>query len=254
MALFKPFFYKEFLKSFRNYTFYILLILFSFFGFSNPIIAKLMPEIFKLAESDLGGITLVLPEPTALDSWMQFFSNISTQLGLFILMFSSIFTIELSSGSIITMLTKGMPRHLIITSKFAFLVVVWTIMYYLTFFITYFYTPLLLTATLDNQLIMSFFPYFYGILLISISLWGGVITKSSIGSIVFPLLYTMLMSALSFISLPKDFIPAVLSRDSILLLTNEVSLSHFTIPTIATFFIIIFFIGTAIAIFNKQHI
>ena len=47
----------------------------------NPFAAKFLPEI--LASALPSGMTITLPEPSAMDSWGQFFKNIS-QMGIIV--------------------------------------------------------------------------------------------------------------------------------------------------------------------------
>jgi len=57
-------------------------MIFIIFGITNPLIAKLMPEIVGSLVTD--GVVITLPEPTAYDAWAQFFKN-ATQMGLFVM-------------------------------------------------------------------------------------------------------------------------------------------------------------------------
>lgn len=68
----------------------------------SPLAAKLLPQI--LASE---GISITLPDPSAIDSWSQFFKNIS-QMGLIVtvILFSGVLGTELSKGTLINMLTK----------------------------------------------------------------------------------------------------------------------------------------------------
>ncbi len=247
--MFKAFTHKELLEITRNYKLYIILIAFAAFGFSNPIFAKLTPEILATT-----GYQINLPEPTAIDSWLQFYKNISTLLILFIILFSTSISNELSTNSVINMITKGLPRQTIILSKFTIISTTWLIAYYLCFIITYFYTPLLLDGQLDNLLIASLFPAIFGIFLISLSLFGGVLTKHTIGSLIIPLVVYIAMSLLAIFDNIVKYLPTSLNSESIKLLTNEIELDYFTPSVLITFGLIIITISCTILIFNKQQL
>jgi len=75
-------------------------MIFIIFGITNPLIAKLMPEIVGSLVTD--GVVITLPEPTAYDAWAQFFKN-ATQMGLFVMviLFSGVLSSELSKGTLI---------------------------------------------------------------------------------------------------------------------------------------------------------
>lgn len=72
---------KELLEVWRTKRLLILLVVFIIFGILSPLMAKLTPEILK---SSFGSeVQLTIPEPTSIDSWVQFYKNI-TQMGIYI--------------------------------------------------------------------------------------------------------------------------------------------------------------------------
>ena len=131
---------KEWMESLRTYKFAIMLAVFVLLGIMSPMFAKMLPELLK--GIDLGnGINFQLPEPSALDSWAQFFKNIG-QLGVLtlVIVFSGITANEFSKGTLINILTKGMKRHTVIFSKFTVASFIWSVSYLLCLGITYAYT------------------------------------------------------------------------------------------------------------------
>lgn len=145
MTRYFAFLKKELLEASRTYKLLIIGLVFATIGFSNPIIAKLTPEL--LASS---GFDINIPEPTLIDSYVQFYKNISTQLILFIILFAGTLSNELKSGSLINMVTKGLERSTILISKLSAMYLIWSLSYTITFLITYFYSPLLLAGSLDH--------------------------------------------------------------------------------------------------------
>src|SRR5690554_2518719 len=117
---------KEMLESIRTYKLFIMVIVFSLFGVMNPLAAKLTPYLIETLIPE--GNMINIPEPTALDSWAQFFKNIN-QMGLIVtlLIFSGILVNELSKGTLINMLTKGLSRKAVILSKYSSMVIIWTL-------------------------------------------------------------------------------------------------------------------------------
>src|SRR5512133_2582011 len=116
----------------RTYKFFALIAVFLFFGFMNPITAKVMPELLDSLMPE--GMSINLGTPTALDSWAQFFKNIS-QMGAIVLVIilSGIMANEFSRGTLINMLTKGLSRQTVILAKFTAAVATWTLAYVLCF-------------------------------------------------------------------------------------------------------------------------
>lgn len=113
MRNYSAFLKKEILEYTKTYKLLIMLMVFAFFGITNPLMAKLMPEILGSLMED--SITMILPEATAFDAWTQFFKN-ATQIGLsvMVIIFSSVLSSELSKGTLINMLTKGLSRTAVI--------------------------------------------------------------------------------------------------------------------------------------------
>ncbi|WP_222860725.1 hypothetical protein [Paenibacillus antibioticophila] len=93
-----------------------MIAVFFIVGMLSPLTAKLMPELLSSFLPE--GMTLTIAEPTALDAWIQFFKNTS-QMGLIliVILFSGILGTELTRGTLINMLTKGLSRHAVILSK-----------------------------------------------------------------------------------------------------------------------------------------
>ena len=139
MNAFIAFTKKEWLESIRTYKFFILMTIFMIFGFMNPLVAKLMPELLSSLLPE--GMTITLTPPAAIDSWMQFFKNVS-QMGFMILVviYSGMMATELSKGTLINMLTKGLPRRTVVLSKMMASTVIWTMAYLVCVGITYGYT------------------------------------------------------------------------------------------------------------------
>ena len=70
---------KEWMEQIRTFKLFILFVVFFIFGMLSPLTAKLMPEL--LSQIPIEGMTIILPEPSAIDSYTQFFKNCS-QMGL----------------------------------------------------------------------------------------------------------------------------------------------------------------------------
>jgi ABC-2 type transport system permease protein len=92
---------------------------------------------------------------TAMDSWVQFFKNIPMGLIAFVLLESSIFTREYQSGTLILSLTKGLERYKVVVSKTLVLTVLWTLVYWLCFGITYVYNGYFWDNTVAQNLYFS---------------------------------------------------------------------------------------------------
>ena len=83
-----------------------------------PISARYLPEVAASLLPD--GIQIQLPQPEVMDSWAQFYKNIS-QIGIIILLivFSTMISNELQKGTLIHLLTKGLSRTTILLAKYS---------------------------------------------------------------------------------------------------------------------------------------
>lgn len=116
MRGFSAFFGKEIKEQIRNYKFLILFIVFAIVGLLSPLTAKFLPQLLESLMDD--NITIILQEPTYIDSWVQFFSN-TNQMSLIVLLllFSPILSKEYEKSTLVHMVTKGLSRQTIIVSK-----------------------------------------------------------------------------------------------------------------------------------------
>lgn len=244
---------KEFCGCLRTYKLLIILIVFTFIGMFSPITAKLMPDLMDAFMPD--NIHFNLPEPTAFDAWAQFFKNM-TQMGLIILviMFSGIMTKEYHQGTLIHVLTKGLPRHVVILSKFTMTVVLWTVSYLLCFLVTYAYTLYFWSNDTVSNLIFSVIClWVFGILLLALLLLGGVLFKNTYGSLLFTGGLVVVLMMLNLIQGFQKYNPINLSTHNMSLLKTVKTTSDFMPAIIVSSTMIIVTIIAAIIIFNKKQ-
>ena len=176
---------KELLESLRTYKLLIMIIVFMFFGMLGPLTAKLTPQILESLMP--AGMQVTMGEPTAFDSWAQFFKNVS-QMGFIVvaILFSGIMANEFNRGTLIHPLTKGLPRSTVIFSKFTVASMIWTISYLISFGLSYGYTKYFWDSDgVLNLPFAIFCLWLFGIMFLAVILLGGVIFKSSYGCIMF---------------------------------------------------------------------
>lgn len=253
MRSFISFTKKEFIEMSRTYKLLIMLCVFVFLGMLNPLTAKLMPKLLSSLES--GGITITMPEPSAIDSWTQFFKNVP-QMGLIVMVivFSGIMANEYSKGTLIILLTKGLRRRTVIVSKFITSTIVWTIGYWLCAGISYAYTIYFFDEKVENLLFAMMCLWVFGILMISVVLLGGVLVKSNYGSMILAGGFYVILSLLSIPTKIKKYNPIMLSSSNMTLLNLENEPSDFIVPLILTIFLIIIIMYGAIKRFERCSI
>nr|AGS51985.1 hypothetical protein [uncultured bacterium contig00006] len=182
MSGFVVFLRKELTESLKTLRLPIALAVFALIGVMNPMFAKLMPEI--MGGIDLGGVALELPAPTAMDSWAQFYSNVG-QLGMLtvIIVFSGVMSQELSRGTLVNLLTKGLGRPAVVAAKFAAASSVWALCYALCLSVTAAYTAYYWELDLQNAAVAFTGVWLVGELLIALLIFGGALTANTYGAL-----------------------------------------------------------------------
>lgn len=168
MRGFKAFIKKEMKENTRNFRFLILGIVFAIVGLLSPLSARFLPELMENLIDE--NITIILTEPTYVDSWLQFISNM-TQMGMvaFVLVFSSVFSKEYDKGTLVHMVTKGLPRLSVYYAKFTVMLASWTLFYWMSVAITLGYTFYYFPEGTTEGLFLSVGSlYLFGVLLIAL--------------------------------------------------------------------------------------
>lgn len=148
---------KEYLEAARTGKIIILVLLFVLFGIMNPAIAKLTPWMMEMLSDTMAesGLVVANIQVDAMTSWTQFFKNIPMALIAFVLIFSDIFTREYKSGTLLPVLTKGLPRYQVVIAKTLLLLSLWTFGYGLCFAVTYGYNTYFWDNSIANNLFFT---------------------------------------------------------------------------------------------------
>lgn len=243
---------KEFLESIRTFKLLIVVLVFLLFGMLNPVTAKIMPKILSSFLPE--GMTVTLATPHAIDSWMQFYKNMSTQMILFIVVFSGIVANELSKGTLIHILTKGLSRKTVILSKFTAVVSMWTVSYLICFGTTFVYTMYLLPGELSNTVFPAFCMWLFGVLQISVMLLGGVLFGNIYGSLLLTGGFAGLLMLLNIAPKFAEYSPYLLSSGSVSLLTMDAGVSDFYVSIGVTVALILLFLSGSLVSFDKRQL
>ena len=243
---------KEFCESVRTYKFFVICIVFLILGMMNPLTAKLTPELLSSLLPE--GMIMNVPEPTAMDSWMQFFKNLPIGLVAAVILFSGMLTSEISRGTLINVLTKGLSRSSIILSKFFTSALIFTIAYLLCFGVSYGYTAYFWSNNTSHLIFSISCLWIFGILLMASLSLGGVLFESSYGPLLFTGGITICFFLLSFLPKLQKCVPIKLASDNMSLLSGEAAVSDFTWSIVVSCILILLFVAAAVAIFNKKQL
>ena len=242
---------KEFMENARNGRMLIMLALFLIFGMMSPLSAKFMPQLIAFITPDL---QIAIPEPAALDSWVQFYKNIS-QLGfsIMIILFSSSLSNEYAKGTLVIMLTKGLPRRAVILSKYTAAASVMTVSYWMCFGITYAYTAFLWPGTnLPHTVFAAFALWLVGLMYLSILMLGCAVFRQAFAGVVFLLAVTVVLSLSGAVPLTARYCPMILTSKNTDLLSGAASVSEFAAPAAAALVITAGFLAASAAVFRKK--
>jgi ABC-2 type transport system permease protein len=245
---------KEIMESIRTYKVLIMLMVFMFFGMLAPLIAKLTPKLLESLMTD--GIQIVVADPTAFDSWAQFFKTIS-QLGFIVvtILFSSMMANEFNQGTLINIFTKGLPRSTVILSKFTVASIIWTFSYLISFSLTYLYTAYFWSGTeIDNLLSSVLCLWLFGILLLAIILLGGALFRSSYGCLMFVVSFVAILFLLNSLPNLQIYNPVELISKNMTLLGGDKVPKDLNTSILTSILLTVLSIITSIGVFDKKQI
>lgn len=243
---------KEWVESVKTYKLLLVVVIFSILGILNPFTAKITPFIMESFMPE--GVALDLPEITALDSWMQFYKNMP-QMGLivFLLLFSTMMSKEFEKGTLVILLTKGLRRSTVITTKFFMALCYWTLAITLAFSITYAYTAFYWNQSqLQHVLFAASCLYVFGILLLAVTLWGNTVFASSYGGILVTLIGVISLFIIAIFPKSSSWNPLELMTAGPLLLTGELIPSDLWIPYTLALVMALMFILFTILHFRRK--
>jgi len=109
---------KEFKEILKTYKIWVVPLIFVFFGFMSPITTKLLPKILE-GQMKAANVAIKLPSPSALESFSQYFKNLSQMGALAVILLSmGIVSEEKAKGVLHLIVTKPISRTSVIIAKF----------------------------------------------------------------------------------------------------------------------------------------
>lgn len=254
MRQFTALFKKELLGSWRTYRLLILLAVFFAFGVMSPLAAKLMPEL--LASFAVPGMDISLPPPTVMDSWAQFFKNVS-QMGLIVLavVLGGTLSTELSRGTLTHLLTKGLPRPTVILSKYAAMALLWTAAYALAFLVTLLYSAYLFPGEAVANLVLSAAGmWLFGLFLLAALLAASALTGATYGALLLTVALLVALALLNISPALQDYNPLLLVSANVPLLAGTLTASSLTPALAVTAMLCALLVLAAVLLFRKRQL
>ena len=248
------FYKKEWLETVRTGRLFILILLFALFGIMNPAIAKLTPWMMEMLADTMAesGLLVVDIQVDAMTSWTQFFKNIPIALIAFVLIYSDIFTREYQSGTLLLILTKGLPRYKVVLAKTGLMLSLWTFGYWLCFFITYGYNAYYWdNGIADNLLPAAIIWWLFGVWTVSLIVICSALLQNNAGVIMSTGGTVLLTYLISMIPKARAYMPMILTNTAPLLSGAE-GMGVYTKAVIVTGVLSIVCIVGSIPIFDKK--
>ena len=251
MRSFMVFLKKEVLEQFRTKRFLVLLCVFAALGVTSPILARYMQEIINMAA---GNIALQMPEPTWIDSWGQFYSNL-TQLGalVVIVLYMGSISEEKKSGSAALTLTKNLSHGKFVSAKFLSASVFTTASFLLAIIINYSYTHFLFgEAGNVGRVISSSASYLVALIaLIAVITLASALTKSSLASAMISFAGYISFTILQNIPVVRYISPGLLMGQAVGLLGGQ---EFSAVPVFGTLCLVAVCVVGAVMSLKKQEI
>lgn len=247
---------KEWLETVRSGKLTALLILFLLFGIMNPAIAKLTPWMMEMFADSLAdtGLSVTSVQVDALTSWAQFFKNIPIGIICFALIYGSIFTAEYQSGTLVLVLTKGVPRYRTVLAKTVLLLFMWSVCYWLSFTVTYMYNAYFWDNSVAHNLMTAVFSWWlFGIWVVSLLVLYSVIFRGSTGALLGTGGTVLAAYVLGLLPRIQEFMPSMLMKAS-QLLNDDAGFDAYVKAVVVTVFVCIFSIAVSIPVMNRRQI
>ncbi len=254
MRIFLSLLKKEAIEGARTKKMISTFILFLFIGLISPLTAKLTPMILQSIAT--GNIDINVAPPSEIDSWIQFFKNIS-QIGMFglAIILSTQMANEFQKGTLINLLSKGLPRYQVVLSKIFYNFILWFIAYFCSFILTYFYTKYFfgISFPIRNILMAALLPFIFGLFLISLEILAGVISGNVIGTLILTTAGIVIQLILSIRDEIVKYMPIALIGKPVNLIKG-IGYDDYYVPIITGSILLILCIVISIAVINKKQI
>jgi ABC-2 type transport system permease protein len=246
---------KELMEGVRTYRIMIMVLVFIGLGILSPLTAKMTPEIIRaFVPEDM--MTITVADPMAIDSWMQFYSNVS-QIGIIvmIIVFSGILANEISRKTLIILLTKGLSRSSVILAKYIYAVLIWTVSLLLCFFVTLGYTVYLFPGeAVSNMLFALFCMWLFGVFLLAVQIFAATLMNHSYSCLLITGSVVVALLLVSIAPAAEKYNPLSLAALNIGLMVDVVKVSDMFWSIGISSGIALLLMAGAVLVFNKKQL
>lgn len=246
---------KELLETLRKHRLLVMITIFALIGLMSPIGTKYLGQILKQLLPS--GYVLKFREASEIEAYFQFFKNIS-QIGLIVLIIitSGLMADELEKKTIVNVLSKGVRREYIIVSKFISSVIVWMVSYIISIIIFEYYTSLFWGNEISLPIILysNLLVFFYGVLIISINIFLGIMFKNKILTIVICSIFSLIQMFIAIFPEIYKLLPISLLSQCVYIIEGKLNIYETVITLIITLILILFLLGISMSLFKRKEI
>lgn len=245
---------KELLEQMRTYKWLIILSICFIFGMMSPLLAKLMPDLLKGMKIE--GMEIIIPEPTVMDAYGQFFKNF-TQMGILavLLVFGGSLSNELVKGTLVNILAKGLPRHTVILSKYFAAVLLWTVGLLLAAVTAYGYTFYLFNnAWLDNLVFSMFCLWLFGCFVLALIFLSSTLAAGSFGGLILSAAALVVMLIIDILPNSEKYNPITLASKNVALLNGAQDVEGMLVTVLVAGILTVASIAVSILLFAKKKL
>ena len=246
---------KEIMEAYKTPKVIILGALFLLFGIMSPLTAKYMNEILAMV-GEQEGINIVLPDPTYIQSYEQFFKNIYFMMTIvIILVFAGTVAEEKSRGTAVLVLTKCLSRSGFVMGKLIAALLVFTFTYAASTAICVYYTSLMFPQYINSSIGSALLLYWiFGCLMIALTLLVSILSKSMTIAAVTGFICYVIISAISAIPYVGKYTPGILQGLSTELSYGIKTPGEAIIPALITVATGVIAVTAGLIAFRKQEL
>jgi ABC-2 type transport system permease protein len=244
---------KEFYEYQKTGKLIAIIITFLLFSIISPITAKIMPEIVKSITSE---VTIIVPQPTWKDAFLQFFKNMNQMVFLIVvLLFIGSIAEEKNRRTASLIVSKGVDRREWVLAKFIFQISLVSLLTLVSFCLCSYYSVMLFpdteiqTGLQSCILFLIYMTFIISLTIFSSSLGNNTIQAGGIFISIFIIL--VLLNMLPSI---KDYNPIYLSSLENQWITTGVNWNSATKVVAASLTLSILLISAGIILFNLQEL
>jgi ABC-2 type transport system permease protein len=247
----------DFLYLKRSFLFVVFPVVAIIFALLSPLTAKYINEILELAMSTSGGNPISLPDPTVMDSYVQYMSNLFEIL-LFVIVFVSVsfFMKDKNKGQLQLILSKPVSRIYYLLSKYISLCITILVSVLIGALVFVYGTYILfdeidIVLTLNLSLLYMVYVLFILSVALFFSQYLNGYASASIATFVSYLAFSILGNFDRFI---LDFLPGRIMIRMTELMLDIVEPPTFVITLVVSLFLSFLLVGTSIFKFKKYDL